>query len=584
MTNQGKLRYFNKFFESYTFQYYLVASLLLIFLILGWTLRLFSTSLSTLLEPYRTLFQLTLAAGLIAILRNELGLKTYGLFAPIVLALTLLSTGLIWGLGLFLNIFVISMGVYAILEPLNVGTAHRLGAIISVVGLSVAAFLVMGDIGLLPRLSGTIEVFFPAIVTAWYADRFASDVEERGWSVPSIQFIWTLLAIVLTYGLISTRPIVDWYIRTPELWVLLIGTNLYLGVTTRTRLKEYYRFNSHWGGFINGIGTRIQVALRNISAWVRQEPRQTSLTDVLGINIRNRYIRQYNPGHLRTSAGKVETKRRLHGLGIPTPDTYAIVEDTDDLSQARAVFEKRDSFVIKPDDAYGGEGILIITDRTEDTYHTTDGKKTVDDLLRHVQRIIQGQYAGINLSGAAIIEQRVEASPLFRRLSSGGVPDIRIIVFQGYPIMAMTRLPTIESGNQANLHKGAIGVGLTVADGTPLGAYQQSHHRWVPTHPDTGVDLTAFKIPEWDRILQTAVETAAASGLGYAGVDITLDGSNTPLVFEVNAYPGLGIQNTTRLGLLKRLEWICELPPACEFYPPEKKVDLAKQWDTAGYQ
>jgi len=101
MTNQGKLRYFNKFFESYTFQYYLVASLLLIFLILGWTLRLFSTSLSTLLEPYRTLFQLTLAAGLIAILRNELGLKTYGLFAPIVLALTLLSTGLIWGLGLF---------------------------------------------------------------------------------------------------------------------------------------------------------------------------------------------------------------------------------------------------------------------------------------------------------------------------------------------------------------------------------------------------------------------------------------------------------------------------------------------------
>jgi len=148
----------------------------------------------------------------------------------------------------------------------------------------------------------------------------------------------------------------------------------------------------------------------------------------------------------------------------------------------------------------------------------------------------------------------------------------------------MTRLPTIESGNQANLHKGAIGVGLTVADGTPLGAYQQSHHRWVPTHPDTGVDLTAFKIPEWDRILQTAVETAAASGLGYAGVDITLDGSNTPLVFEVNAYPGLGIQNTTRLGLLKRLEWICELPPACEFYPPEKKVDLAKQWDTAGYQ
>jgi alpha-L-glutamate ligase-like protein len=547
-------------------------------------LRLFSTSLSTVLDPYRTLFQLTLAAGLIAILRNEVGLKTYGLFAPIVLALTLLSTGFVWGLGLFLNIFIISLGVYTILEPLNIGTAHRLGVIISVVAISVAAFLVMGDIGLLPRLSGTTEIFFPAIVTAWYADRFASAVEERGWSVPSIQFIWTLLAIVLTYALISTRPIVDWYIRTPELWVLLIATNLYLGFTTRTRLKEYYRFSSHWGGFVNGIGTRIQVVLSNVSAWIRQEPRQTSLTDVLSINIRNRYIKQYNPGHLRTSAGKVETKRRLHGLGIPTPDTYAIIETKDDLSRAQTVFEKRDSFVIKPDDAYGDEGILIVTGRTEEMYQTTDGEKTVDDLVRHVRRIIQGQYAGIELSGAAIIEQRVVASRSLARLSSGGVPDIRIIVFQGYPIMGMTRLPTIESRNQANLHKGAIGVGLAVADGTPLGAYQQSHHRWVLTHPDTGVDLTAFRVPEWDTILQAAVETAAASGLGYAGVDLTLDESTTPLVFEVNAYPGLGIQNTTRLGLLKRLEWIDGLPPECEFYPPEKKVELAQQWDAAEYQ
>jgi len=121
--------------------------------------------------------------------------------------------------------------------------------------------------------------------------------------------------------------------------------------------------------------------------------------------------------------------------------------------------------------------------------------------------------------------------------------------------MAMTRLPTIESGNSANLHKGEpIKVGLTVADGTPLGAYQQSHHRWVPTHPDTGVDLTASKIPEWDRILQTAIETAAASGLRYMLVLISLStGLIHPLVFEVNAYPGLGIQNTTRLGLLKRI-------------------------------
>ncbi|HBZ98517.1 MAG TPA: alpha-L-glutamate ligase-like protein, partial [Pseudomonas sp.] len=40
------------------------------------------------------------------------------------------------------------------------------------------------------------------------------------------------------------------------------------------------------------------------------------------------------------------------------------------------------------------------------------------------------------------------------------VPDIRIIVLMGYPIMAMLRLPTRQSGGKANLHQGAIGVGV----------------------------------------------------------------------------------------------------------------------------
>lgn len=572
----------NVFAEEFR-RYYLVGALLVTLLLLGWTLRVFSGSLSALLDPYRTLFQLGLAAGLIAILRNEFGLSTYGLFAPVVLALTLLSTGLLWGMGLFLNIFIISLAIYYVLDPFDIGTAHRLGIIIIVVAIAVAAFLVLGDIGVLPRLSGTVNVFFPAIMTAWYADRFASDTDERGWSVPSIQMLWTLLAIVLAYAAISNRPLISWFLGTPEAWVALLGINLYLGITTRTRLKEYHRFSAHWDGFLGGLGTRTQTELRNTLSWLRGESERVSQTDVLTMNVRNSYIRRHNPGHLRASAGKVETKRRLHGLDIPTPSTYAIIEETASLSRARRVFEELESFVIKPDDAYGGEGIVIVTGRDGETYRTSDGPKSADELVRHVRQVVQGQYSGMELDGAAIIEDRIEPSALLKELSSGGVPDIRVITFLGYPVMTMMRLPTVESGNQANLHKGAIGVGLAVADGTPLGAYQQSHHRWVRTHPDTGAPLDSFQLPNWEEILEIAVKTAAGSGLGYAGVDITLDETGTPQVFEVNAYPGLGIQNTTRLGLLGRLEYVEDLPPEYEFFTPERKVTLARQWAREGY-
>jgi len=365
--------------------------------------------------------------------------------------------------------------------------------------------------------------------------------------------------------------------------MVLVGLSIYLGATTRVRLQEYYRFSSHWGGTVTGITTRVQLALRNGLAWLRREDERLGLDDVLTMDVRNKYISEYNPGHLRQSAAKVETKRRLLGLGIPTPETYATVESMDDMLAARRVIEERTSFVVKPDDASGGEGILLVSGRSGDRYETSKGLLTAGEIAAHVRRIVQGQYAGLKLDGKALIEARITPSETVAPYSDGGVPDIRVIVFNGYPVMAMTRLPTAESGGQSNLHQGAVGLAIAIADGTPLGAYQQSHHRWLDRHPDTGADLSTFRVPDWDRVLTVAVRTAAASGLGYVGVDIALDGEDTPQVFEVNAYPGLGIQNTTNAGILDRLAYIDALPNEYDVYTTDRKVALAKAWDAEGY-
>jgi hypothetical protein len=205
------------------------------------------------------------------------------------------------------------------------------------------------------------------------------------------------------------------------------------------------------------------------------------------------------------------------------------------------------------------------------------------DLLGHVRRIVDGHYSGLETEGTAILEEKLTPAAFMRDLHGDGVADVRVIVFEGYPVMAMTRLPTESSGGAANLHLGAVGVGLAVADGTPLGAYQQSRDRVLDAHPDTGASLTEFRVPNWDRVLETAVEAAAASGLGYTGVDVVLTEGNEPAVLEVNVRPGLGIQNTTGEGLDRRLSFVESLPAEYEFASPERKIRLAREWDAAGY-
>jgi len=68
--------------------------------------------------------------------------------------------------------------------------------------------------------------------------------------------------------------------------------------------------------------------------------------------------------------------------------------------------------------------------------------------------------------------------------------------------------------------------------------------------------LSGIQIPYWDEILRIALVCQKASNLGYIGVDIALDRDNGPVVFELNARPGLGIQVANQTGLRWRLEQV----------------------------
>ncbi len=157
---------------------------------------------------------------------------------------------------------------------------------------------------------------------------------------------------------------------------------------------------------------------------------------------------------------------------------------------AERLHDRRD-FVIKPARGSGGDGIVVITERVKDRFRKTNGMLlTQEDLGHHLSNILSGMYSLGGQPDVAMIEYRVRSHSLFNDVAYQGVPDIRVINFLGYPVMAMLRLPTRISDGKANLHQGALGTGIDIATGQTLGGVW--YNEPTTSHPDTLNEVTAL--------------------------------------------------------------------------------------------
>jgi len=178
--------------------------------------------------------------------------------------------------------------------------------------------------------------------------------------------------------------------------------------------------------------------------------------EILGMNERNRTHRRFNKGNKKFADNKLLTKKILKGNDIPAPEVYGVIRkrikvenfDYDTLPK---------SFVLKPARGVKGAGINIYYNRTKDgKWVLADKKKhSVEDIKTHVYNILEGQFSfGVTPKPSpAIFEERIRMHSVFKSYSYRGIPDIRIIVFKGVPIMGMLRLPTEESGGKANISR-----------------------------------------------------------------------------------------------------------------------------------
>ncbi len=292
---------------------------------------------------------------------------------------------------------------------------------------------------------------------------------------------------------------------------------------------------------------------------------------ILGLNARNLlYLKPYNPRKAVAFAdNKLKTKAFLSARGVPTARIYARIEDRQQLR----TFDFKslpDECVLKPNYGYGGEGIMILKGRRNGEF-LEQGKTPVPDrrLREHIEDILDGKFSVNGKMDTAFFEKILVAHDGFAPFRPAGLPDVRIVVFNLVPVMAMLRVPTVSSHGKANVHMGGLGIGIDIAKGVTTHAFQYSS--LIDDVPHGG-GAAGIPIPFWEEMLLIASRIQYITNIGYLAVDLTIDDEQGPVLLEVNARAGLMVQVANLAPLRSRLERVKGISVSS----PEKGVRMAQ--------
>lgn len=464
-----------------------------------------------------------LAALVTIFLRSVVGLQTFGIFMPMLIAAACMNTGLWLGLVTFGGIVAFAVLMLAYFNTFNILKIPRLAAVITICTVLFIGILLW--LGNRTSLQFGILALFPVVIISFLAERIHNMVDESDWRGMATTGAGTLITIIACYIVFSSVLLQGLFALMPELLLLVLAVQLAIGQWSGMRLQEYVRFRSILG---NG--------------------------PVLGMNARNRnYVNTLNPTELLDlAADKLRSKDILQEAGVPVAKTYAVCKSFRELPEFVQTLSDFGAFALKPNRGSQGNGIIIIRDRDGKDYVTAGGRTlTPEQLSRHVGEILNGSFSQSGEEDYAYVEPLLKQNAELSGLSDFGLSDIRVILHEKRPISAMLRLPTKKSGGKANLHQGAVGLAIDIETGKVTNAAFKGEN--TPEHPDTGADLIGFKIPKWKEILQISKTCSEAIPLGYIGVDVCIDQDRGPLVLEVNGRPGIEIQNVQQKGLVEAL-------------------------------
>jgi hypothetical protein len=191
---------------------------------------------------YRVLLMVPVGAFLIVFLRNVIGLKTFGTFMPILIALAFRETELLWGLVLFCLLVGLGLVIRFYLEYLKLLLVPRLASVLIIVIILMAMVsLVSHKLGFDRGLSVAL---FPMVILAMTIERMSLVWEELGPAEALKQGFGSLFVATLGYLSMSSRFLGHLVFVFPELLLVVLAMTLLLGRYTGYRLTELWRFRA----------------------------------------------------------------------------------------------------------------------------------------------------------------------------------------------------------------------------------------------------------------------------------------------------------------------------------------------------
>jgi len=191
-------------------------------------------------QVYRVLMLIPLGAFLLVLLRNVVGIKTFGTFMPVLIALAFRETQLLWGILLFVMLVGIGLAIRFYLEQLKLLLVPRLGALLIIVVVLMAVLSVLSHkLGLERGLSVAL---FPMVIITMTIERMSIVWEERGAAEALQQGLGSLLVATLGYLLMFNHWAEHLIFVFPELLLFLLAATLLLGRYSGYRLLELRRF------------------------------------------------------------------------------------------------------------------------------------------------------------------------------------------------------------------------------------------------------------------------------------------------------------------------------------------------------
>jgi hypothetical protein len=188
----------------------------------------------------KILLLLPFAALITTIMRNVIGLGTFGTFSPALLAMSFIYAD--WKIGLLILLIVITVGLFgrSVLERLRLLMVPRLSIILTMVVLCVV-FTLSTLYYIFPMISAQ-AVLLPLVIMTMLIERFHVTVEEDGVVYAMQLTLGTAVVAALCYAVLVWPRMGDFVLVYPEAHLFTIAVFVLLGRYAGYRLTELWRF------------------------------------------------------------------------------------------------------------------------------------------------------------------------------------------------------------------------------------------------------------------------------------------------------------------------------------------------------